>query len=134
MAEESRSRVLIHLEACLSATSLPAIRYVPRGENALLLTILLGHLASPSTLVGSLHPVVPSLLVLWFLFPLLPLLALVAPLRQSAVRAIPVAASRCLRAPPAGPGRAARCRPFQHLGDLERVMVLREMQTAHSMT
>jgi hypothetical protein len=37
-------------------------------------------------------------------------------------------------APPGGPGWAARCRPFQHLGDLERVMVFRGNPTAHTMS
>lgn len=42
--------------------------------------------------------------------------------------------SRFLPAPPARPWWVARCRPFQHLGDLKRVMGSRSGQTVHAMS
>lgn len=63
--------------------------------------------------------------------------ALVPPHRlHPAVQAnvLPALVAFSLVAPPGGPGWAARCRPFQHLGDLERVMVFRNDPTAHAMS
>ena len=47
---------------------------------------------------------------------------------------VPALVGCSLVAPPGGPGWAARCRPFQHLGDLERVVVFRGNPTAHTMS
>lgn len=123
----------MHLECHLSARNRLAIRYALLGANALLSTILLVRLVPPSKPVCSRCPVVPSPL---FFERLAMLLALLDPLEHSGPRAIlPDAAFHFPPAPPAGPGRAAQCRPFQHLGDLERVMVLRRTQIiAHSTT